>query len=106
MNSRRYLCSQLVSLRNNSTEPAGNSVVNLEEIWKSGAVLESEDAIEAGARLEIRCEKAFFSCDVVRVEKHEFGWRVEVEFSPMTPWKPEEFQPQHLLDLPEPDLPE
>jgi hypothetical protein len=101
MNPRRYLCSQLILLRNNSTAPASNSVVNLEEIWENGAVLESEEAIQEGARVEIRCEKAFFSGDAVHVEKHGYGWRVEVQFSPMTHWKPEEFQPEHLLDLPE-----
>jgi len=37
----------------------------------------------------------------VQVEQHEFGWRFEVEFSPMTPWDPAQFQPEHLLDLSE-----
>ncbi|HWF06912.1 MAG TPA: hypothetical protein VG297_00535 [Bryobacteraceae bacterium] len=61
-------------------------------------MLESEQAVEEGSRVEIRCGTAFFSGLVTGVEKHEFGWRVEVEFSPMTPWTPEEFQPEHLLD--------
>ena len=95
MNKRLYMCSQLVALRNNSI----NAIVNLEEIWSNGAVLESEDPVEAGARVEIRCRTAFFAGRIVQVERHEFGWRFEVEFSPMTPWKPEEFQPEHLLDV-------
>jgi hypothetical protein len=98
MDSARYLCSQLVSLKDRSGTPTGNSVVNLEEIWRSGAVLESEQALEDGSRVEIRCGTTFFAAVVTGVEKHEFGWRVEVEFSPMTPWNPEEFQPEHLLD--------
>ncbi len=85
MNPQRYHCSHLVTLRNNSME----SAVNLEEIWKSGAVLESEDPVEEGAKVEIRSEKAFFAGRIVQVERHEFGWRFEVEFSPLTPWSPE-----------------
>ena len=94
MNSGRYLCSQLVALRNNSVE----SVVNLEEIWAGGAVLESEEAVEEGAKVEIRCGPAFFSGQVIQVERHEYGCRFEMEFSPMTPWILEQFQPLHLLD--------
>jgi hypothetical protein len=97
MNFQRFHCSHLVALRNNSRE----SVVNLEEIWKGGAVVESEDPVEEGAKVEIRCEKTFFAGRVVQVEQHEFGWRLEVEFSPMTPWNPDQFQPEHLLDLSE-----
>jgi hypothetical protein len=95
MNPQRYLCSQLVALRNNSKD----SVVNLEEIWKTGAVLESEEPVEQGAQVEIRCDPAFFAGRIVRVEAHESGWRIEVEFSPMTLWNPERFQPEHALDV-------
>jgi hypothetical protein len=95
MNSQRFFCSQLVALRNSSRE----SVVNLEEIWENGAVLESEDPVEEGTNVEIRSGSAFFASRIVQVERHEFGWRFEVEFSPMTPWNPVEFQPQHLLDV-------
>jgi hypothetical protein len=97
MNPRRFLCSQLVALRNNSIK----TIVNLEEIWGNGAVLESEDPVEGGSRVEIRCGRAFFAGRIVQVERHEFGWRFEVEFSPMTPWKIGEFQPEHLLDVSE-----
>jgi hypothetical protein len=95
MNPHRFLCSHLVVLRNNSVE----SVVNLEEIWETGAVLESEEPVEAGSRVEIRCGKTFFSGRIVGVEAHEIGWRCEVAFSPMTQWNPDEFQPAHLLDV-------
>jgi hypothetical protein len=51
--------------------------------------------------VELRCGRAFFAGQIVRVEAHEIGWRFEVAFSPMTPWNPEEFQPAHLLDVSE-----
>jgi hypothetical protein len=99
MNSQRYLCSQLVTLINSSCE----TVVNLEEIWKTGAVLESEDPVEEGAQVEIRGGPASFAGRVVRVEPHEFGCQFEVEFSPMTQWNPDRFRPEHALDVSEPE---
>ena len=97
MNQKRFFCSHLVALRNKSLE----YIVNLEEIWRDGAVLESEEPVEEGSKIEIRCGAAFFAGRIVQVERHEVGWRFQVEFSPMTPWKPEEFQPEHLLDVTE-----
>jgi|HubBroStandDraft_6_1064221.scaffolds.fasta_scaffold89376_3 hypothetical protein len=103
MNLPRYLCSQLVELRIRTPEPGlpqeANRIVNLEEIWTTGAVLESEEPAEEGAKAEIRCGAAFFAGSIVHVERHEFGWRLEMEFSPMTPWNAEQFQPEHLLDI-------
>jgi hypothetical protein len=95
MKFERYLCSQLVRLKVGADE----ATVNLEEIWETGAVVESEGPVETGARVEIRCGKAYFSGTVMDVERHEFGWRVTVQFSPMTRWKLEEFEPEHLLLL-------
>src|ERR1700734_82951 len=95
MNDPRYLCSELVTLKVNSTA----SIVNLEEIWREGAILESEDAVEDGVAVEMQCRDVLFVGRVIRVEHHEFGWRIEVEFSPETPWNKTRFQPQHMLDV-------
>jgi hypothetical protein len=94
MAARRYLCSELVFLESEETRV----VVNLEEIWAGGAVIECETPVEPGARLRLLAGKHTFWGTVVLVESHEFGCRAELEFSPMTPWKPEEYSPQHLLD--------
>ena len=91
----RYLCSELVALKVGST----TSTVNLEEIWPEGAVLEAESAVEDGAHVEIRSGDVLLAGRVAGVELHEFGWRVEVVFSPLTRWDPEKFKPQHLLAL-------
>ena len=96
MSAPRYLCSDLVTLRIGAVE----STVNLEEIGQDGAAIESEDPIVDGVRVEVRCGSVFFSGKVVQVEQHEFGWRAEIEFSPLTPWSPEQFRPQHMLDQP------
>jgi hypothetical protein len=98
MNSQRYLCSQLVALRNNSGDSAVYLVANLEEIWETGAVIESEQPVKEGTNMEMRCGSALFAGRVVEVERHEFGWRLQVEFSPLTPWSLEKFEPEHLLN--------
>jgi hypothetical protein len=98
MTPQRFLCSQLVALTDGSSETAGDRIVNLEEIWVTGAILEAETTVMRGAPVELRCGPAVFRGRVVEVEPHEFGFRVEVEFSPKTPWRPEEFRPDHLLD--------
>lgn len=97
MSSPRYLCSDLVALRTNSSE----TTVNLEEIWRDGATLDCEEEIANGADIGIQCGSVFLAGKITRVEQHEFGWRVEIEFSPLTPWNPEQFRPQHMLDAPE-----
>lgn len=96
MSAPRYLCSDLVTLRIGVTE----STVNLEEIGRDGAAIESEEPITDGIRVEIRCGSVFFAGKVTEVERHEFGWRAEIEFSPLTPWSLEQFRPQHMLDQP------
>ncbi len=94
MSAPRYLCSDLVTLRIGAAE----STVNLEEIGRDGAAIESEDPIVDGVNVEIRCGAVSFSGKVIQVEQHEFGWRAEIEFSPLTPWSAEQFKPQHMLD--------
>jgi hypothetical protein len=94
MSSPHYLCSDLVQLTIGSTE----STVNLEEIWREGAVLECEHPVEEGSAVEMRGGTASFSGHAIQVERHEFGWRVNVEFSPPSAWDLEQFQPRHLLD--------
>jgi hypothetical protein len=98
MTPQRFLCSHLVALADGSSETAGDRIVNLEEIWTTGAILEAETVVMRGAKVELRCGPTLLKGRVVEVEAHEFGYRFEVEFSPKTPWRPEEFRPDHLLD--------
>jgi hypothetical protein len=92
--SRRYLCSHLVTL----VFSGQRRVVNLEEICRTGACLESDDSVPAGVPVEMRTEAVRFQGTVTEVEEHDLGWRIELEFSPLTPWCVEHFRPQHLLD--------
>lgn len=72
--------------------------MNLEEICRTGATLESDEPVPAGVRAEMRTQGVQFHGTVTEVEEHDFGWRIELEFSPLTPWSVENFRPRHLLD--------
>ncbi|MES1262237.1 MAG: hypothetical protein ABUS49_10920 [Acidobacteriota bacterium] len=94
MRPARYLCSHLVTL----SRREGAVIVNLEEIYTGGAVLESETPLPADAEVELRCGAVCFAGKVTAAEEHAFGWRISLEFSPRTPWSPDLFRPEHLLD--------
>ena len=103
MEAGRYLCSHLVTLSwKDGASGVTQSIVNIEEIWAEGAVLESEAVAPVGSSAEIRCGKTFFAGKITRADVHEFGVRIEIEFSPLTPWSVERFRPEHLLDLEDP----
>ncbi|MDE3194923.1 MAG: hypothetical protein KGN84_01155 [Acidobacteriota bacterium] len=70
----------------------------MEEISQNEAVLEADSPVPVGTSVALIAEKARFHGTVTFVTKHEFGWRLGVEFSPLTPWSPEIFEPGHLLD--------
>jgi hypothetical protein len=110
-NTPRFLCSQLVRLvvcdpratdtdclRAQQQPCAAEQWVNLEEIWGSGAVLECEEEVGNGALVKISADDVSFSGRVTAVERHEFGWQVEMAFSPLTPWTIEQWRPEHALD--------
>lgn len=94
MASGRYLCSQLLTLSHDE----GATIVNLEEIFAGGAVVESETAVPVDAEVELRCGEVYFAGKVMVVEEHGFGWRLSIEFAQHTPWLIEEFRPEHLFD--------
>jgi hypothetical protein len=90
----RFLCSELVVLKRGSRQ----STVNLEEIWTTGAAIETDDVLETGETVELECGENRFPAAVTLVAKHEFGCRVEMEFPQGVAWSPEVFRPQHMLD--------
>ena len=91
---RRYLCSELVTLRF-----AGESLVaNLEEIDSAIAVLESEEPLPVGVTAEMDTGSRCFSGKLISAEQTPLGWRIEFEFSPSNPWSVDRFRPRHLFD--------
>lgn len=93
-----YLCSHLVRLRISDAD-ATEQWANLEEIWGSGAVLECEEDVNPGTTAKISADNVSFSGRVTATERHEFGWRIEITFSPLTPWTIERWSPEHALNL-------
>lgn len=94
MDTPHYLCSQLVEL----TIDGRGQWVNLEEIREDGAILEAEQELAKGAAARISAGTVVFEGRITDVRKEEFGWRIEIAFSPDTPWSPERWKPEHLLD--------
>lgn len=94
MDAPRYLCSQLVSLSWGSQ----STTVNLEEIQADGGVVECEVELVPDTQVEIRSGAVLLAGRVSGTEEHQFGWRIAVEFSPLTPWSLEHFRPEHLFD--------
>lgn len=94
MAATRILCSQLVRLVAGGRE----QWVNLEEIWENGALLECEEVVAPAISARVYAESHAYSGRVAAVEQHEYGWRVEVEFSPITRWNPAEWMPEHAFE--------
>jgi hypothetical protein len=91
---RRYLCSELVTIR----FAGGSRILNLEEIDPALAVLESEDPLPVGIAAEMDTGARRFSGKLTFVEESPIGWRVEFEFSPLNRWSIDLFRPRHLFD--------
>ena len=71
---------------------------NLEEIWESGAVVDCEATPGKGDYAEIRAAGVLLAGRVVAVEESDVGDRIEIHFSPLTPWSKELFLPDHFFD--------
>ena len=91
---KRFLCSDLAIL----SVDGEARYVNLEEIWRTGAVVESEEDAPMGACVALRSCGITLKADVERVEEHEYGYRIEIRFRNRE-WTPELFKPAHLTDL-------
>ncbi len=91
---KRFLCSDLVIL----TVDGQARYVNLEEIWQTGAVVESEEDAPVAAKVALRAGGITLESDVERVDRHEYGYRIEIRFLERE-WTPELFKPAHLTDL-------
>jgi len=90
----RYLCSHLVRLVSDGHE----QWANLEEIWETGAALDCEEQIAPDVAATFSADDVSFEGRITKVEKTRFGWRIEMELSPETPWSIERWKPEHALD--------
>jgi hypothetical protein len=91
---KRFLCSDLAIL----SVDGQARYVSLEEIWRTGAVVEAEESAPLSASGELRSCGITLNADVERVEQHDYGYRIELRFRDRE-WTPELFKPAHLTDL-------
>ncbi|MDX2154711.1 MAG: hypothetical protein SFV54_28465 [Bryobacteraceae bacterium] len=96
---RRYLCSELVTVRwTPSWGPSGETVANLEEIWGGGASMLAETGIPENALVRIEAQDVHFRGMVRCCRRDELGFIVEVDFLPNQRWDPRRYLPEHLFD--------
>jgi PilZ domain-containing protein len=101
MNERRaeprLMCSDLVTVE---LENQGQTLVaNLEDISPSGACLEMQQAVPAGAKMVLDCSGCRFRGKVKYCVFNQTGYQVGVQLTERK-WSKENYEPEHLLDAP------
>jgi hypothetical protein len=98
---QRFMCSDLVTAE---LENLGQTMVaNLEDISPSGACLEMEQAVPAGAKMVLDCSGCRFRGEVRYCVFNQTGYQVGLQLTECK-WSKENYEPQHLLDTPLIDL--
>jgi len=99
---QRFLCSDLVSLEVQNADGNKellNSAV-LEGISASGACVQLEAGIQAGASVQIVCGPCTLRGKVKYCRFAGIGYDVGIRFDKPGSWSREQFEPAHLLALP------
>jgi hypothetical protein len=95
----RMLCADLIDVW--WTDESGRrakALANLEDISSSGACLQIDVPVAAGATVHICHPKVELEGRVRYCVFREIGYFVGVEFTPGFHWDAQLFQPEHLLD--------
>jgi hypothetical protein len=93
----RLWCSDLIKVRVEGVEPA-EFTANLEDISPSGACVQFEQPVAAGARIVLMLGRRKFQGRVRYCVHDEIGYFAGIEFDPGLKWSRELYQPKHLLD--------
>jgi hypothetical protein len=93
----RFLCSDLIEVRLEGAEPA-ELTANLEEISPSGACVQFEEAVPAGARVCLKLGRRKFRGLVQYCVSDEIGYFAGVQFDAGQKWSRKIYEPKHLLD--------
>jgi hypothetical protein len=93
------LCSELVTaLWTDAFGQRQEAVVNLEEIWPEGAILQFEYPMRPGVEVEFRSESHRFEGAVVESRSDFVGQFVEIQFADGCRWSREMYEPDHFFD--------
>jgi hypothetical protein len=96
----RMLCADLVRVEWELHDGAPQSATaNLEDISPTGACLQMEAPIPPEATLVVQHRRGVLHGRVKYCVFREIGYFIGVAFDTGTKWSPQEFEPEHMLDL-------
>ena len=93
----RLWCSDLIRVRLEGGKPV-ELTANLEDISPSGACVQFEEAVSAGARLCLMLGRHKFRGQVTHCTHNEIGYFAGVQFDAGQKWSRQIYKPEHLLD--------
>jgi hypothetical protein len=104
MNDRRseprFMCADLVKVRIQDAAGDRDVIANLEDISPSGACIQLDTAVAAGADIEMVCAKCRLKGKVGYCRFAELGYDVGIAFAERGSWNRRQFVPKHLLEVP------
>ena len=94
----RYMCSELVNiLIRYKDQPVQKAIANLEDISRSGACVQLDEAVRVGADIEIVCSTCSFKGKVRNCRYAAGRYDVGVAFDIPGAWDASRYEPAHLL---------
>jgi hypothetical protein len=93
----RLWCSDLIKVQLPGAEPA-EVTANLEDISQSGACVQLEQPVGAGAGIGLKLGRHEFKARVIYCIHNEIGYFAGVQFEGGQKWSREIYEPKHLLD--------
>jgi hypothetical protein len=97
---QRMMCADLVKIRIRERRRLLQQVATLEEISPSGACVQLDFPVEAGVEIEMICSTCRYKGRVRNCRFAGIGYDADVQFDEGGSWRPEDFVPRHLLDIP------
>src|ERR1039457_950164 len=94
----RYMCSELVKiLIRYDDQTVREAIANLEDISRSGACVQLDEAVRLGVDIEIACSTCRFKGKVCNCRFAGSLYDVGVAFDDPGAWDASRYQPAHLL---------
>jgi PilZ domain len=93
----RLMCSELIQVRLAGVARPGLTA-NLEDISLSGACVQTEEPLPAGAAVDLRCGRRRFRGHVKYCLETELGYFAGIQFEAGQKWSRADYEPKHLLD--------
>ena len=94
----RFLCSDLIKVRIESSGQPAELIANLEDISPSGVCLQFDRPVPPGTRLSLMLGRYKFHGRTQYCAYDEIGYFVGVRFDAGRKWSRRLYQPKHLLD--------